>query len=76
MLPEVRDCYTQLAKAIADRASLIVAGPDLDSARVMLADIDTERIHFVRVDTNDTWTRDYGAITTVSVNVAVGVVAG
>lgn len=66
MLPEVRDCYTQLAKAIADRASLIVAGPDLDSARVMLADIDTERIHFVRVDTNDTWTRDYGAITTVS----------
>ncbi len=66
MLPEVRDCYTQLAKAIAGRASLIVAGPDLDSARVMLADIDTGRIHFVRVDTNDTWTRDYGAITTVS----------
>ncbi|MDE6486991.1 MAG: agmatine deiminase family protein [Muribaculaceae bacterium] len=65
MLPEVRRCYTRLAHAIAERALLIVIGPELDSAREALSGIDAERVHFVRMETNDTWTRDYGAITTV-----------
>ncbi|MDE6137794.1 MAG: agmatine deiminase family protein, partial [Muribaculaceae bacterium] len=66
MLPEVRRCYTRLAHAIAERALLIVIGPELDSAREALAGIDAERVRFVRMETNDTWTRDYGAITTVN----------
>ncbi|MDE6497328.1 MAG: agmatine deiminase family protein [Muribaculaceae bacterium] len=65
MLPEVHACYSALARAIASRAHVIVAGPDLDGAREALADIPDERKHFVHIDTNDTWTRDYGAITTI-----------
>lgn len=72
MLPEVRRCYTALAHAIASRALLIVIGPELDSAREALAGIDTERVRFVRVETNDTWTRDYGAITTIGADGAPG----
>jgi len=66
MLPDVRACYTAMAHAIAKRALLIVIGPDMDSAREALADIEPERVRLIRVDTNDTWTRDYGAITTVA----------
>lgn len=65
MLPEVHACYTALAHAIASRARVIVAGPDLDGAREALADVPAHRKHFVQIDTNDTWTRDYGAITTI-----------
>lgn len=66
MLPEVRKCYKALARAIAERAMLIVAGPDPEGARRELADIADERVRYVRVETNDTWTRDYGAITTIN----------
>lgn len=65
MLPEVHACYTALARAIAARATVIVAGPDLADAREALAAVPDERKRFVRIDTNDTWTRDYGAITTI-----------
>ncbi|MDE6161647.1 MAG: agmatine deiminase family protein [Muribaculaceae bacterium] len=66
MLPEVRECYTQLCTAIARRAMLVVIGPDLDSARCALAHIEADNVRFIPVDTNDTWTRDYGAITTLA----------
>lgn len=65
MLPEVHECYTALARAIAQRATAVIIGPELDSARRALADIDPARLRFVRIDTNDTWTRDYGPITTI-----------
>ena len=65
MLPEVRECYTHIATAAARHAHVVVAAPDLDTAREALAALPADKIHFVRVDTNDTWTRDYGAITTV-----------
>lgn len=65
MLEEVQDCYDSLAHAIARHARLIVIGPDLDNARTRLADIDAERVTFIDCPTNDTWTRDYGPITTV-----------
>lgn len=65
MLPEVHECYNALAHAIAARARVIVAGPGLDDARRALADVPHHRKTFVSIDTNDTWTRDYGAITTL-----------
>lgn len=73
MLEEVHECYDNLAHAIARHARLIVIGPNLDDARRRLADVDTDIITFVDCPTNDTWTRDYGPITTVnkSGNVAV-----
>lgn len=66
MLPEVQACYRRIAEAAAERAILIVIGPDTDDIARGLAHIDPKRMHIVRVDTNDTWTRDYGAITTIA----------
>lgn len=66
MLPEVQACYRDIAQAVAARAKLIVIGPDTDDIARGLAHIDPKRMHIVRVDTNDTWTRDYGAITTIA----------
>lgn len=66
MLPEVTDCYVRLAHAVARFAKLIIVAPETDSVRALLADIPEERIAFLDIVTNDTWTRDYGAITTLS----------
>ncbi|MDE7125188.1 MAG: agmatine deiminase family protein, partial [Muribaculaceae bacterium] len=71
MLEDVERCYCELAHAIARHARLIVIGPDLKSARDMLNDIPDERICFFQCMTNDTWTRDYGPITTLTDNSVV-----
>ncbi|MDE6310828.1 MAG: agmatine deiminase family protein [Muribaculaceae bacterium] len=64
MLDEVEDCYKHLCKAIASYARLLVIGPEgaLSRARKCLATITGEQVYFIPVQTNDTWTRDYGAI--------------
>lgn len=66
MLGEVQACYRRLAEAISARAVAVVIGPDTDEIRRALAGIDPSRLRIVRSDTNDTWTRDYGPITTLS----------
>lgn len=64
MLDEVRKCYSEIAHAIVRHARLIVVAPDCTAAREALADIAQDRITYVEIDTNDTWARDFGAITT------------
>lgn len=66
MLPEVTDCYVRLAHAVARFAKLIIVAPQTDAIRERLSAIPEERIAFLDIVTNDTWTRDYGAITTLS----------
>lgn len=66
MLDEVHQCYIDLAHAIARFASLIVIAPDTQLPRRFLSDIDENRIAYLDVPTNDTWTRDYGAMTTLA----------
>lgn len=66
MLSEVRACFTSIAHAIAAHARLIVVAPDCTAAREALADIPASRISFFEIDTNDTWARDFGALTTVT----------
>lgn len=66
MLPQVTDCYIELAHAIARFAKLIVVAPDSTLPRKYLSDIQPERVAYIDIQTNDTWTRDYGAITTLS----------
>lgn len=65
MLPEVEKCYTEMCSAIAGHALLIVAGPQkaLARARECLRGIEDGRVEYVEVPTNDTWARDFGAIT-------------
>lgn len=63
MLREIESCYTRMCTAIAAHARLVVIGPDaaLKRAKSRLAHLDD--VFFASVPTNDTWTRDYGAIT-------------
>lgn len=64
MLPEAEACYDNLVRAISRHAVAIVVAPDTAPIKKRLADIDSSRIVFFDVPTNDTWTRDYGVITT------------
>ena len=65
MLPEVRACYAEIIKAIIKRAKIIIAAPDVPELG-FLAEDERERVIYFPVLTNDTWTRDYGPITTVA----------
>ncbi len=68
MLPQVVECYCEMARAIARFTPLIIVTPEPDEVRRLLADVPPERISFLKADTNDTWTRDYGPISTVGCN--------
>lgn len=66
MLGEVQECYTAIAHAIAAHACLIIVAPDCTVARQALSDIPDSRISYFNINTNDTWARDFGALTTVT----------
>jgi agmatine/peptidylarginine deiminase len=65
MLDEVEKCYEQIARAIVRYAKLIIVAPDTTNISARLNDCPNDKVFFLDVDTNDTWTRDYGAITTL-----------
>ncbi len=70
MLPEVEECYTNLVQQLARYVGvrLIVhpatAAEVINKLNVLLGD-DMDALEVVPLDTNDTWTRDYGPITTI-----------
>ena len=69
MLDEVTRCYCDIAHAIIDSgAALVVVAPDITIPKKHLADVDTSRIIFCQVATNDTWARDLGPITVLHDN--------
>ncbi len=65
MLSEVETCYIDLIRAIARHATAIVVAPDTSCVKEKLTGIEPGRVVFFDAPTNDTWTRDYGVITTV-----------
>lgn len=66
MLDDVTTCYCNLAHAIAGTGStLVIVAPDITVPKRHLSDIDTSRIIFCQVATNDTWARDFGPITVI-----------
>lgn len=66
MLDDVTTCYCNLAHAIAGTGStLVIVAPDIAVPKRHLSDIDTSRIIFCQVATNDTWARDFGPITVI-----------
>lgn len=67
-LEEVRDTYVEIARAICPRADLLVIAPCPEEARQRLEEIGHKNIRIVECLTNDTWTRDYGFITTLHEN--------
>lgn len=65
ILEEAEECFTAIAEAISPFARLVVVGPDIEHIADCLRRIPSERLILVPMETNDTWTRDYGAITVV-----------
>ncbi len=66
MLDEVRACYRDIARAIVRFSRLIIVAPDCSAARSALHDVDNSLVTYYDIDTNDTWARDFGAITTIT----------
>ncbi|MDO4780188.1 MAG: agmatine deiminase family protein [Bacteroides sp.] len=68
MLKEVEECFINIAREISLRQTLIIATPNTKHVKKLLRDngIKTENIILFEVETNDTWARDHGAITTIN----------
>lgn len=68
MLKEVEECFINIAREIALRQTLIIATPNTKHVKKLLRDngIKTENVILFEVETNDTWARDHGAITTIN----------
>ena len=64
MLDEVEDCFVRIATAIAPHARVLIVAPDIDHVASRLAHIPSDRLILCPMPTNDTWARDFGAITT------------
>ncbi len=63
MMPQVEECYDAMVRAIARHATAIIVAPDTTAIRARFADIPAGDIIYFDTPTNDTWIRDYGAIT-------------
>lgn len=63
MLSEVQNCFYNIAKAIIADEKLIIVAPCVDDVKTQLNDLDQSRISYYEMPTNDTWARDFGAIT-------------
>lgn len=68
-LSEVTKCYIDIAEAIARHVGkLAVITTEEQTVKSFLKDkVDLNKIIFVDYLTNDTWTRDFGPITTISI---------
>lgn len=63
---EVEECYQRIAQRILETEDLIVVAPNANAAKARLFPVAGHRIVFCEMPTNDTWTRDFGPITTVT----------
>lgn len=68
MLDEVTRCYINIVEAITQESAVIIVAPDIDEPKRYLSHLDQSRIKYCAVDTNDTWARDFGVITTIDEN--------
>lgn len=60
---DIIPCYLNIIKTIASYQPLIIICDDVNELNIHLKDIDRTHIHIVEMPINDTWTRDFGAIT-------------
>ncbi|MDE6693928.1 MAG: agmatine deiminase family protein [Muribaculaceae bacterium] len=69
MLDDVTRCYIEISKAIMKYARLIIVAPDVSlAANALKGFVDTTKVVFVEIPTNDTWARDFGMLCTVGEN--------
>ncbi|MCD7914770.1 MAG: agmatine deiminase family protein [Tannerellaceae bacterium] len=62
ILDEVIPCFVCIAREISKREYLLIVCPDKEEVLQQLGEIDTDRILFCEMETNDTWARDHGGI--------------
>lgn len=66
MLPEVEECFINIAREIAKRELLLIVTPEPERVEQQIASVvNTSNVRFLKCDTNDTWARDHGAITRI-----------
>ena len=68
MLDKVDSCYVRICETLSQHTTLIVATPDRHRLLplILMSDIVPERLIWADVETNDTWTRDYGPLITTT----------
>ncbi len=65
MLTEVQECFKHIAEAIVEDETLILIAPDVAQVKMQLAHLDQSQIKYYEIPTNDTWARDFGAISVI-----------
>ena len=63
MLDEVETCFIEIAREIVKRQNLLIVCRSEKELREKLHKIDTSRITFAELPSNDTWARDHAGIT-------------
>jgi len=63
MLDEVEACFIEIAREIVKRQNLLIVCHSEKELREKLHEIDTSRITFAELSSNDTWARDHAGIT-------------
>ncbi len=67
MLEDITACYTDIVDNLVPEIPVLIAAPDKTEVAKALANLSVEKLKkivVVEIDTNDTWTRDYGPIST------------
>lgn len=63
MLEEVRKCFMEIAREVARREKLLIVTPEPEIVEKQIAaTVNMENVRFLKCETNDTWARDYGAV--------------
>lgn len=73
MLDDIHRCYISLVEAISQYHTILILAPDISVPREQLKHLADRLIFFIQIETNDTWTRDYGPISTVDINGKVNI---
>lgn len=66
ILPEVEECFIQIAHEIAQRELVLIVTPEPEKVKETIGlRVNMDNVRFLKCDTNDTWARDHGAITRI-----------
>ena len=66
ILDEAQEQYHRIIKSFCENdVKILLICNDIDHTKAILADCNQELIRYVKLDFNDTWTRDYGPISIV-----------
>lgn len=67
ILPEVQECFVEIAREIALRELLLIVTPEPKNVETQIRDkVNMANVRLIKCHTNDTWARDHGAITLVN----------